>query len=88
MRVIGDRSTNLGFRLKQQGGWKNWKGTVQCILQGSGTYNSRNVLPAVRCIWVNGCGRKGVSGCLLGLLPIRSTDEGTEKSEHGELLTN
>ena len=32
--------------------------------------------------------QKGVSGCLLGLLPIRSTDEGTEKSEDGELLTN
>ena len=32
--------------------------------------------------------QKGVSGRLLGLLPIRSTDESTEKSEDGELLTN
>ena len=44
--------------------------------------------PAIRCIWVRGFWQKGVSGCLLGLLPIRSTDESTEKSEDGELLTN
>ena len=57
---------------------------VLCILQGEGTYNSRNVfLLFVVCVLK--VLTEGVSGSLLGLLPIGSTDEGTEKSEDGEL---
>ena len=43
VHVIDDRSTSLNFWLKQQEGWRNWKGMVWCILPGLGTYNSRNV---------------------------------------------
>ena len=65
-------------------------------LEGDGTVYSARIrdiqqqecIPAIRCIRVRGFGGKVVSGSLLGLLPIRSTDEGTEKSEDGELLTN
>ena len=65
-------------------------------MDGKGTVYSAGIrdiqqqegTPAIRCIWVRGFWQKGVSGRLLGLLPIRSTDEGTEKSEDGELLTN
>ena len=85
--MIGNRSTNLDFWLKQQEGRRNWKGTVWCILQGVGTYNSRKdscyLLYMGQGFW-----QKRASGRLLGLLPIRSTDEGTEESEDGELLAN
>ena len=65
-------------------------------LEGNGTVYSARIrdiqqqecIPATRCIGVRGCGRRGKRFCLRGLLPIRSTDEGTEKSEDGELLAN
>ena len=44
VHVVGDMSTSLGFRRGRQEGRKNWMGRVQCILEGSGTYNSRRVL--------------------------------------------
>ena len=40
--VIDGMSTNLGFRRGRQEGQKNWRGRVRCILEGSGTYNSRS----------------------------------------------
>ena len=87
MRVIGDRPTNLDFWLKWQEGWRNWKGTVRCILPESGTYNSRNVF-LLLVVYGSEVLADGASGRLLGLLPIRSADEGTEKSEDGDLLIN
>ena len=57
---------------------------VQYTLQGGRIYNSRNVF-LLFVVWMLKVQAKGVSDSLLGLLPIRSTDEGTEKSENGEL---
>ena len=85
--VIDGMSTSLGFRRGQQEGQKNWKGRVWCIPEGLGTYNSRRTL-LLFVVYGLEVLAEGVSGCLLGLLPIRSTDESTEKSEDGELLTN
>ena len=42
--VIDGMSTSLGFWRGQQEGQKNWRGRVQCILEGLGTYNSRRTL--------------------------------------------
>ena len=82
--VVGDRSTSLDCQLVWREGQRSLKGTVWYILLGEVTYNSRNVF-LLFVVWVSKVffGLKGVSDCLLGLLPIRSTDEGTEKSEMG-----
>ena len=85
--VIDDMSTSPGYPRERQEGQKNWRGRVRCIPGGLGTYNSRRRLLLFVVLWVR-LWQKGVSGRLLGLLPIRSTDESTEKSEDGELLTN
>ena len=41
--TVGGRSTNPNCPLMQRGGQRSLKGTVWCILQGGGTYNSRGV---------------------------------------------
>ena len=49
--VVGDRSTNLDCRLVWREGQRSLKGTVRCILQGGGTYNSRTVF-LLFVVWV------------------------------------
>ena len=88
MLVVGDRSTNPDCQLVRQEELRSWRGTVLYTLWGEGTYNSRNVILLIVVMGVKRGGfflAEGVSG-LLGLLPIRSTDEGTEKSENGEIV--
>ena len=83
--AIGPPISISGYSGKKDGGiGREWYGVFYRD-QGhttAGTYSCYSLCMGQR------FRQKGVSGRLLGLLPIRSTDEGTEKSEDGELLTN